>query len=175
MRRKARSKKFLKELQTLVGALKKMKPGETHVLNVNASYGHYQIVIGPGKKSRARGDERPIEIDGEIHHLFVTPEEIRAHPSRGQMMANLRDTVIMRGLHIHLMDPMGDGEHLSKGEGNNGLHAKEYINLAGDAGEEIIERVEKSDEISFDMYRIVQQDIIKALKENKRKSLEEVT
>ena len=175
MRRKARSKKFLMELQNLVGALRKMKPGETHVLSVNANYGHYQIMIGPGKKGAAKDDERPIEIDGEIHHLFITPKEVRAHPSKGQMIANLKDTVIMRGLHVHLMDPMGDGQHLSDSGGDNGLHAKEYINLAGHAGDKIIEKIESSDEISYDTYRIIQADIIKALKENKRKSLEDVT
>lgn len=159
-----------------MGALKNMKPGETHILNVNANYGSYQIMIGPNKRAESDEDERSIEIDGEIHHLFVTPDEVRTHPSKGQVKENLKDTVIMRGLHVHLRDPMGDGKHLANDEtGDNGLHAKEYINLAGNAGEEIIENVENDDEISHDTYRIIQDDIIKALKENKRKSLEDVT
>jgi hypothetical protein len=172
MKRKVRSKKFLKELRTLIGALKHMKPGETHILSINANYGHYQLVIGPEKKGDSDEDERSIEIEGEIHHLFVTPDEVRAQPSKNQVTENLKDTVIMRGLHVQLKDPRGDGKCVKCPEGYNGLRAKEYINLAGKAGDEIIEKVESSDEISLETYRLVQEDIIKALKENKRKSLQ---
>ncbi len=172
MKRKARSKKFLKELRSLIGALKHMKPGETHILSIDANYGHYQLVIGPDKNAMSDEDERSIEIEGEIHHLFVTPDEVRAQPSKNQMMENLKDTVIMRGLHVQLKDPKGDGECLKCSEGYNGLRAKEYINLAGKAGDDIIEKVESSDEISLETYRLVQKDIIKALKKNKRKSLD---
>ena len=176
MKRKAKSKTFLKELRSLVSALKKMKPGETHVLSVNANYGHYQIVIGPGEGEKSSGNERPIEIDGEIHHLFITPDEVRPHPSKEQVMDNLKDTVILRGLHVHLMDPMGDGMHLENGaKDDNGLHAKEYINLAGNKGKRIIDEIEKSDEISHDTYRIIQDDVIRALKRNRKKSLQDAS
>jgi hypothetical protein len=175
MKRKARSKKFLKELRSLIGALKHMKPGETHILSINANYGHYQLVIGPDKNAMSDEDERSIEIEGEIHHLFVTPDEVRAQPSKNQVIDNLKDTVIMRGLHVQLKDPKGDGERLKTLGGFNGLRAKEYINLAGKAGDDIIERVESSDEISLDTYRLIQEDIIKALKQNKRKSLQGVS
>ena len=160
MKRKARSKKFLKELRSLIGALKHMKPGETHILSINANYGHYQLVIGPEKNGRSDEDERSIEIEGEIHHLFVTPDEVRAQPSKNQVMENLKDTVIMRGLHVELKDPKGDGKNLRPSAGYNGLRAKEYINLAGKAGDDIIEKVESSDEISLDTYRLIQEDII---------------
>jgi len=175
MKRKARSKKFLKELRSLIGALKHMKPGETHILSINANYGHYQLVIGPSKNSGKEEDEHSIEIEGDIHHLFVTPDEVRAQPSKGQMMKNLKDTVIMRGLHVQLKDPKGDGKCVKCSEGYNGLSAKEYINLAGEAGDDIIDMVEKSDEISLETYRLIQEDILKALKENKRKSLAGMT
>ena len=172
MKRKARSKKFLMELRSLIGALKHMKPGETHILSINANYGHYQLVIGPEKNAMSDEDERSIEIEGEIHHLFVTPDEVRAQPSKNQVMENLKDTVIMRGLHVELKDPKGDGKNLRPSAGYNGLRAKEYINLAGEAGDDIIEMAESSDEISLDTYRLIQEDIIKALKQNKRKSLQ---
>jgi hypothetical protein len=168
MKKKAKSKTFLKELRSLVSALKDMKPGETHVLSVDANYGRYQIVIGPGKK--AKDDERPIEIEGEIHHLFVSPDKVRTHPSKEQVFENLKDTVIMRGLQVHLEDPMGDGMHLKNGSKmDNGLRAKEYINLAGSVGERIIENFRTSDEISHDTYRIIQDDVLKALKNNRNK------
>ncbi len=175
MKKRAKPKTFLKELSGLVRALKEMKPDETHILNIDANYGHYQLVIGPHMKGASRNGDRPIEIDGEIHHLFVTPDEIRAYPSKNQVMENLKDTVIMRRLHVHLMDPTGDGEQLDSSPGEeNMLEAKEYINLAGKDGERIIERFEKNNAVSQDTYRIIQQDIIKALKSKRRKRVEEV-
>jgi len=184
MKRKKRSKMFLQELRNLIGALKHMKPGETHVLSINANYGNYQLVIRP-KLSKARegqelrngdeqeGDARTIEINGEIHHLFATPAELRTHPSKEQIIDNLKDTVIMRGVSIHLKDPKGDGEHLNAlTEEENGLHAREYINLAGNKGEDIIDRVESDDEISYETYQLIQKDIIAALKKDQDESIE---
>ncbi|MFH1830176.1 MAG: hypothetical protein ABH871_05315 [Pseudomonadota bacterium] len=177
MKRKKGSKVFLQELCNLIGALKNMKPGETHVLSINANYGNYQLVIGPGAKrqSAQNGDKRPIEINGEIHHLFATPAEVRPHPSKQQIIDNLKDTVIMKAVSIHLKDPMGDGMHLKGSDGNdNGLHAREFINLAGNKGDEIIDKMEHDDDISFKTYQLVQKDILKSLKEHKKESLEAV-
>lgn len=171
MKKRARSKVFLKELRNLVGALKQMKPGETHILSIDANYGRYQLMIGPGRDGESE-DHRPIEIDGEIHHLFMTPEEVRLHPSKRQVKDSMKDTVIMRGLHVHLMDPEGDGDHLARpGNGGCCLKAKEYINLAGKEGERMIDEMEHGDEISQDTYRIIQEDIINTLKRDKKKAV----
>ena len=77
-----------------------------------------------------------------------------------------RDTVIMRDLSIHIVDPRGDGEHLKR-EANNNLHARECINLAGDDGQKIIEEAGNDDHLMLAAYRIIQRDILKALKERK--------
>jgi len=167
MKRKRAKMPFLDQLRKTVESLKKMKPGEVHILSVNANYGHYQIVIGPENHGEKGSDEhgRPIEINGEIHHLFVTPGNISAQPSRKQVLENMKNTVIMRNLSVHLNDPRGDGRHISAPDrDNSGLHAREYINLAGDTGEELLEKVEHSGRFSLAAYRIVQQDILRALK-----------
>jgi hypothetical protein len=168
MKRRGAERPFLGELRELVSRLRKMKPGESHVFSINASYGHYQLVVGPGPKG-GRMEMRPIEINGEIHHLFVTPRSISALPSRAQVEENLKDTVIVRGLSIHLCDPKGDGRHLAPGNGaGNGIHAREYINLAGSSGEKLIDDVERSDDLSLEAYRIVQEDILRALRERRK-------
>jgi hypothetical protein len=163
---------FLKELRGLVSRLRKMRPGESHVFSVNANYGHYQLAVGPGARRTGRGAGafRPIEINGEIHHLFLTPRSISALPSKEQVAANLRNTVIVRGLAIHLCDPRGDGKHLMPANGNgNGIHAREFINLAGTSGRQLIEEVEHSEEMSLEAYRIIQQDILRALKRKEKR------
>jgi hypothetical protein len=165
---------FIGELRSLVAKLKRMRPGESHVFSINANYGHYQLVVGPGLKAgeKGSGERRPIEINGEIHHLFLTPRSVSAHPSKQQIASNLRDTVIVRGLALHLRDPRGDGKHLTPANGHgNGIHAREYINLAGSSGKRLIEEVEHSDEMSLEAYRIVQQDILHALKGRRRRRM----
>lgn len=171
MKMQRRGEPFIRQLKKVVDELKKMKPGEVHVLNVHASYGHYQIVIGPEALPHKRDEasSRPIEINGEVHHLFISPHAVRAFPSKKQMLANMKDTVIMRELCIHMKDPKGDGNHLEAQEGDdNRIRVRECINLAGDKGEEMIEKAASSKNISMATYRIVQQDIIKALKERKK-------
>jgi len=166
MKRRNSNRTFLSELRKVIKSLKRMKPGEVHVLSINANYGHYQIVIGPEQGAKAKGHEhdRPIEINGEIHHLFVTPNKVQANPSKRQVLENLRDTVIMRNLSIHLCDPLGDGRHLEMPkDGNNGLHAREYINLAGDVGDELLDEAEHSPRLSLAAYRLIQKDILNAL------------
>jgi hypothetical protein len=162
--------KFIDELKKAVDELMGMKPGEIHVLSVNANYGRYEIVIGPkGNAGKTNTEERPIEINGEIHHLFLTPRNISAMPSQNQIMDNLKDTVIVRGLSIHIRDPKGDGEHVAHGgNGDNGIHIHEYINLAGDRGKNLIHNAEHDEMMSLAAYQIIQEDILQALKEKKR-------
>lgn len=151
-----------------------MKPGERHVISINANYGHYQLVIGPSPAREKAASSRPIEISGEIHHLFVSPRKISPYPTQNQVTDNLKDTVIMRGLSIHLRDPQGDGSHLAEAEESNGMHAREYINLAGKDGDHLIKEVQSSSTMRMEAYHIIQRDILNALKEHKKESLESV-
>lgn len=170
MNRRRSHERFLDKLKEAIRSLKEMKPGEVHVFNINASYGRYQVVIGPeGAEARKGAKEaRPIEINGEIHHLFVSPGAVRIHPSRRQVNHYMQDTVIMRDLSIHIVDPEGGGEKLARSD-RNGMRARECINLAGNEGQKIIERTEQDGRMMMAAYRIVQQDILKALKDKREK------
>jgi hypothetical protein len=164
---------FFKELARTIQELRHLRKNETHVLSIHANFGHYELVIRPAEASEQhpRSAVHPIEINGEIHHLFLSSGKVRPQPSRAEIRGNLKHTVILRGLSLHLMDPRGDGRHLSH-NGNNGMHAREYINLAGPEGELLIEKVEHSPEMSMAAYRIAQKDIIHALRKHRRESLE---
>lgn len=162
---------FLKGLKRGIRSLRHMKPGETHIISVHANYGHYQIVIGPGNS-----EKRPIEINGEIHHLFMTTNSISAQPSKRQMLKNLKDTIIMRELQVHLSDPKGDGRHLEKpAEKDERVHIRECINMAGRKGEEIIEESCHSNRLPMAAYRIIQNDVLRALQKRSEDTVEDVT
>lgn len=163
MKRHRNNAPFLEQLKRHVKSLKEMKPDDVHVISVNANFGHYQIVIGPERKDEDRN--REIEISGEIHHLFISEESVSAHPTKQQMMKNLKDTVIMRDLTIHIKDPAGDGKHLTPEDESSGLHARECINLAGDEGDQMIFDAEHSPKMSLEAYQIVQEDIIHSFEE----------
>lgn len=174
--------RFLEELKRGVASLKHIKSGEVHILSVHGNYGHYQIVIGPEKKEKRAGGQagpekyRPIEINGEIHHLFMTPHTLTANPSKRQMLSNLKDTVIMRGLSVHLQDPKGDGRHLARdAEKDDRVVVHECINMAGKTGEELVEESKRSEHFPMAAYRIIQNDILRALHEKSEDALEDVT
>ena len=90
MKRRQSHAAFLAQLKRTVSSLNEMKPEDMHVLTVHANYGNYEIVIGPeipeGEGSRRH---RELEINGEIHHLFISEGEITPNPSHEQ----IHDTV----------------------------------------------------------------------------------
>jgi hypothetical protein len=170
MKRRRREQAFFDELMKATRSLGKMKPNEVHVLSVNANYGRYEIIIGPQSRESSEGgySRHPIEINGQIHHLFISSHKLRALPSKNQILRNLKDTVIVRDLSVHFRDPWGDGHHLDKSNGgDNGIQFREYINLAGNEGEDLIHEAEHSDRLSLEAYRIIQKDILHALKERR--------
>lgn len=173
MKRGKMSPSFLERLKGSVKSLRDMKPGEVHVFSINAHYGHYHIVIGPEQKEGApqeRLHARPIEIDGEIHHLFMSPRAMRIYPSKRQMRENMKDTVILKDLTVHLVDPDGKGSHLNRA-GNNELHARECINFAGDDGDRLIEEAQHDQQMTMAAYRIIQRDILQALEEGAEETM----
>lgn len=154
--------KFVARLKKVMSEIKCMKPNEVHVLSVNANHGHYQIIVGLNKK-----DPSSVEIDGEIHHLFVTHRAARLHPSKTQMLHNMRGSVVMRDLKIHIFDPLGDGCHVSSDSGNETVRAREYINFAGSEGTALISSISRCKWLAKAAYRIAQEDILEALKSKK--------
>ncbi len=155
---------FIENLRRKVRSLKKLKPNDVYVFTVNANYGHYQITIGPMNSHH----ERNLEIEGEIHHLFVSPHLITPNPTKEQVGSNLKDMVIMRDLEIHLVDPAGDGKHLAS-RGSD-AHPRECINLAGKNGELLMRHVESSGRLPKAAYRIIQRDILHSLKQEETTS-----
>ena len=163
MRRSASHASFVESLKRKMKSLKDMKEGEVHVFTVNANYGRYKIIVGPVQKQ----DNCPVEIEGEIHHLFVSPEAISPNPSREQIQHNLKHTVIMRDLAVHFNDPSGSGEQISNN--NDSVKPREYINLAGKEGDEIVRHAQENDNLSLAAYHIIQDDILNSLKKESRK------
>jgi hypothetical protein len=163
MKKRKSAAKFFDQLKNVTKELRQMKPGDVHILSVNANYGNYQIIIGPegGKEHR-----RDLKIDGEVHHLFISTNDIIPHPTREQVLRNLKNMVIMRKLHVHFHDLNGDGEHVMD---DDGIFAQEYINLAGDAGKQLVMKAVRDRRISLAAYKIVQQDILKALAKKSEK------
>jgi hypothetical protein len=153
---------FVKNLRKKVKSLKRMKPGEVHVFTINANYGRYKIIVGPMKPDK----NCPVEIDGEVHHLFVSPKKISPNPSQKQIRQNLRHTVIMRDLSVHINDPSGSGKQPSMTEGS--AKPRECINLAGKEGEKIIRKAQSHGKLSLAAYNIIQKDIIHSLKEEEK-------
>ena len=102
MKRHRSHASFIENLRQKIRSLRKMKPEDIHVFTIDASYGRYQIVIGPLEKNHRRS----LEIDGNIHHLFISPKAISPNPSKNQIRTNLKNTIIMRDLSVHLFDPL---------------------------------------------------------------------
>lgn len=170
MKKRKVAEPFIDQLKRSVRSLKKMRPGEVHVFSINANYGHYQIVVGSHRdavKRRYPGKYLPIEINGEIHHLFISPHAIRIHPSKTQMLKNLNNTVIVRDVAVHIRDPKGDGRHVVEQAKDVGVRAREYINLAGVEGQKLLEETHHKNRLTMAAYRIIQKDIIESLRQKK--------
>lgn len=143
-----------------------MRPNETHVLTVHANYGNYEIVIGPedNDASMRKSHRRPVEINGEIHHLFISPAAVAPNPSQEQVHDKLKHTVIMQDLAVHLRDDSGEGRHAVGHNGSQiGVTARGLINMAGKEGEELLQQMEESGELNDIAYQIIQDDILHAL------------
>lgn len=175
-KRANRQQRFFEELKTIVRSLQHMKPEEVHIIQVRANYGTYQIVIGPESALAFNRHARPLEIRGEIPHLFMTPDQITPIPSNHQIAQHMKDTIIMRGLTVHILDEQGDGEHITRSDGESeAVKVREYINLAGDKGKKMLQKVESQGLLPKATYGIIQEDILHSLRTNPEKSLTDTT
>lgn len=158
---------FLEKLLERVHLDLNLPPNEVHVFNVHASYGHYQVMIGPAdkvlKRKKEQASGRALEINGAMHHLFVTKNHVTPHPSHRQIHNNLKGCIIMRDLTIHIKDPTGKGSKVVKDRREQAVECREKINLAGNDGEKILKRMELTGRLAKDTYKIVQEDILNAL------------
>ena len=161
---------IINKLREVLPPLKKMKANEVHVINLRANFGRYQIII-----SAEENDKRSLEINGQIHHLFLSPEKITANPSSNQVRDHMKDTVIMRDIDIHIVDKQGSGD-IKAGKGwKEAVEAKELINLAGEQGQIILDEAKQAGHLPKAAYEIIEKDIIHALEERPEESIEEVS
>jgi len=168
MKKKRSHATFIEQLKRTISSLKHMKPSDMHVLTVHANYGNYEIVIGPEERHGEKKCERAVEINGEIHHLFISPHSVSPNPSKQQIHDKLKNTVIMQDLAIHLRDRRGDGRHATgNGNAKRGIKPRGMINMAGQHGAELVHDMEESGELVDITYKIIQQDILHALEKRK--------
>lgn len=156
-----KSLKFLTLLMRKAHLTRKLKHKEVAIFNVSGNYGNYQIKIGAEDET---SHMRPIEINGKIHHLFVNKEHVEPIPTKDEIDHNLRGTIIMNDVTVHLFDSKGDGravtiEHVDF----DGAHPRESINLAGTDGEKLMHEIEATGKLANETYHIVQEDILKSL------------
>lgn len=170
-------KQLLSFLEKLIERVKlsaeNLHPNEVHVFNVHAAYGHYQITIGPSKKVlKEKHPQRPVEINGAMHHLFVTKNHVAAHPTHKQIHDNLKGCIIMRDLTLHLKDPTGAGHKIEGSNREDAIEAREKINLAGDEGNQMLKKMVHTGKLAKETYKIIQEDILTALA-NKQYTVDE--
>ncbi len=158
MKQARAAKSFVKELLERISLPRELGPNEIHVVNVHAQYGTYQIIIGASHKK-----ERSVEINGELHHLYVFPSQVRAIPTSQQVRDNLKGCMILRHLVLHLKDPKGDGVHLEPEKIRNSIFCKDTINLTEDEAPAWMKEMQETGRLAISTYRIVQEDILKTL------------
>lgn len=155
---------FLEKLMLRVKLDPNLPPNEVHVFNVHAAYGHYQVMIGPAQKILKGGHlKRPVEINGAMHHLFVTKNHVSPHPSQKQVHENLKGCIVMRDLTLHIKDPTGAGRKVEGPNKTHAVEAREKINLAGPEGTQFLNRLTHTGKLAKDTYKIIQEDILNAL------------
>lgn len=164
---------FIRKLAKSAVELKKLKNREVRIFNVIANFGSYQVIVGPEyskeecEKLHVKIHSRRLEINGYMHHLFVNSRGVSALPDEDEISSNLRGSVIMKDIVIHIVDQDGCGSRvLIERLDRDGVQDKRRINLAGENGDSMIKKYKMSGRLDNDAYRIIQEDILKALKSN---------
>lgn len=152
---------FLRRLLKGHKDLGKIKSNELAIFNVCGNYGHYQIKIGPlDEKTKARS----VEINGKVHHLFINNKHVEPLPSHDEIKNNMRGTIIMNEVSLHLYDKEGEGKKvIIERKDADGAHARQHINLAGEDGEKMLHECESTGQLANETYQIVQEDILKSI------------
>jgi hypothetical protein len=85
-------------------------------------------------------------------------------PTHEDIVNNMRGTIIMNEVVVHLFDSDGKGTKvLIKKPQIDGAHPRVNINLAGKEGEQRLQKLDASGKLAEETYEIVQKDILKAL------------
>lgn len=169
---KAKPEKLFQKLREVVSPLKNIKENEVHILNIRANYGNYQVIIAPSKEA---ANKHKLEINGQIHHLFVSPDRISAKPSELQVKHHMKDTIILRDLNVHLVDKGRTHKPETAAGWKHAVEVREKINLAGKEGSNLLQNIESNGKLSKAAYDIIEEDIIQALNDRPEESVEDVS
>jgi hypothetical protein len=151
---------FIERLINQNQALKRLKPHNIMIFNVSGNLGYYQVKVGP---LNADTNTRQIEINGQIYHLFISKNHIETIPTSEEVKNNLRGLVIMKDIMIHLIDEDGAGFKVKIERHNlDGVHPRNLINLGGDNGREMLQKLEESGRMAEETYHLIQEDILKS-------------
>lgn len=163
---------FWSRLRRAIPSLKRLKPTDHKVIEIAANFGKYSVVIGaeyPDAECRRRAlplQTRPLEIHGTIDHLFVEDNHIGPFPTKTAVDHQLRATVIINGVAVHLYDVQGDGvTTVSATLPRATVEIAQTINLAGRDGEMRLQSLNHSGLLSRATYQIIQDDILKVLRQ----------
>lgn len=173
-RKKSAELGFVRKLINHNLDLKRLHPNEIYIFNVFANRGNYQIMVGPEYSAeeceamKIEPHSRRIEINGTVHNLFLNPNHISAEPKQEDVRRNLRGSMIVKDLAIHIVDNNGTGtgiviEKIHSHE----LVLRDKINLAGEKGEEMLSKYLSTGKLIMETYKIIQEDILNSLKPHK--------
>ena len=173
---------FLARLRRVIPTLRSLGPQESKTFDVQAQFGEYHITIGPEysathcRQLHVPLHSRPIQVEGEIDHLFLEPDQVCAFPSRELVNQQLRTTVVINGVRVHIFDLHGDGaSYRANPTPASRVEIRQAINLAGPEGEDRLVNYQRSGALTRETYRIIQEDVLKLLRQHawqgKRSSL----
>lgn len=165
------SHSFLARLRRAFPRLRELRPHESTSFALNAYYGQYTITIGPEysleqcRQLQLKTASRPIEVSGEVDHLFLEGDHVTALPSKEAIEGRLKATVIIHDLEVHICDPRGDGGHiLIESRQTEPLRFRKTTNLAGGSGARQLDQLHKNGTLTHKAYQIIQDDIVRMLR-----------
>lgn len=170
----SRARSFLVRLRQVVPALRDLAARESQVVTVEALYGRYRLVVGPeytAQECRQRGlprHSRPIEVAATLDHLIVDGERVSAVPEQPTVDRHLQGTVVIHGVTVHVYDLEGKGKSVACDRApSHGIEFAEVINLGGDGATAAVEALRTSGRLTHEAYRIIQADLLRALREQR--------
>lgn len=168
----SRQHTFWARLKRALPTLRTLAAREEKTLTINAHFGQYELKIGQEytdfecRKRAIPAHSRPIELNGTIDHLYIVEgEEITPHPSQNSVDNQLGSAVIIRGVTVHIFDKNGDGQGISRHREDADITIQETMILRADNDTNQLEKLHKSGQLTASTYKIMQEDIIRMLRE----------
>lgn len=165
---------FIRKIVRHCLQIKRLRANEIFIFNVIAKHGSYQIIIGPEQsalKSKSITSDphaRKVEIAGTMHHLFVNPQTISPSPSQEDIRTNLKGSIIMKEVVIHIIDQQGKTSTVKIEKfKQNSFESKKHIDLYGGKSRDLLSKLKSSGKLESNTYEIIQEDILSAIKEHK--------